>query len=83
MSASPTLPPAAASAAAAVGDSPAAVAVAAALEGGGSDGDMAEGPGKELQHTMELYLRQWVALNLFLKDTMSPEQNLIMSMGCE
>lgn len=32
---------------------------------------------------MSLYLRQWVALNLFLKDTMSPEQNLIMSMGCE
>jgi hypothetical protein len=58
-------------------------AAAAAITGGVPDAAIAQGPGAQLQRKMALYFRQWVALNLFLKDTMSPEQNFIMSMGCK
>jgi hypothetical protein len=42
---------------------------------------MVPAPGAELQRQMSLYFRQVVALNLFLTDTLSLEQGLIMNKG--
>lgn len=80
----PSQPPAAApgdSGGSALGDGPAAAEAGAAAA---ADVEMAPaGPCVKLQRTRAVYQRQVVALILFLSDTLSPEQGLIMNRGCE
>jgi hypothetical protein len=48
-----------------------------------ADTDLAADPGEQLQRQVAMYMRQVVFLNLFMADTLTVEQGLILNIACE